>query len=82
MSTVPRQELDAVYERGVFRPLAPALVAEGETVHLVVEPRPGSRPETLDLLLRVYEGLSSEEIAGIERIALDRSGFKVPPANP
>lgn len=65
---------EAVYENGVFRPLAaPANVAEGQRVRLTVEPDP--EVDVLALAAKVYEGLSEEQIDEIERIILDRSDF-------
>ena len=73
---MPRETLEAVYENGVFKPLKPLKMTEGRQVRLIVEETPGMRPEDiLDLAAQVYQGLSQEEIAEIEKIALDRRSF-------
>lgn len=71
------QTIEAVYQNGIFRPLGnvSADFAEGEAVSLTVTERRLSPEEMLELAGRVYEGLSDEEIAEIERVALDRSRF-------
>jgi predicted DNA-binding antitoxin AbrB/MazE fold protein len=80
MATVRRtggiQAVDAVFEHGIFRPLAPANLAlsEGQRVRLVVETmEPGG--DALALATQVYDGLSEQEIDEIEHIALDRRDF-------
>ena len=69
------QTCDAVYENGLFRPLAPTPegLSEGQRVRLVVEAK--TPDDILALAAKVYEGLSPEDIDEIERIALDRSNF-------
>lgn len=65
--------LDAIFEHGVFRPLASPGLSEGQRVHLRVEP---VAETTADELLRlaegVYEGLSPSEVDEVERLALRR----------
>jgi hypothetical protein len=65
----------AVFENGVFRPIGslPNLVAEGQAVDLVVEAH--SADEILKLVGQVYEGLSEEQIAEVEHIALERKDW-------
>jgi predicted DNA-binding antitoxin AbrB/MazE fold protein len=62
------ETIEAVYEHGSFRPVAPAdlELAEGQKVRLVVEPieEPG---DVLALAARVYEGLTDEQIDVIEQ---------------
>jgi predicted DNA-binding antitoxin AbrB/MazE fold protein len=71
-----QQILNAVYEKGVFRPLQHPDIAEGQQVRLVVETSaPLSPDEILELAGQVYEGLSEQEIDEIEEIALDRKNF-------
>ena len=67
--------LDAIFEKGVFKPLQAPNLAEGQYVRLVVERQPESPDGLLELAGRVYEGLSAEEIEEVERIALDRTHF-------
>jgi len=77
------QIIDAIFENGAFRPVHPEQVqaADGQLVTLVVKSESlpqqatDSLPEPLRLAARVYQGMSSEEIDAIEKIALDRSGF-------
>lgn len=69
------QVCDAIFENGVFRPLTPPteVIDEGQQVRLVVEAP--SKADILKLAAQVHEGLSDEEIEGIEQIALDRRDF-------
>jgi predicted DNA-binding antitoxin AbrB/MazE fold protein len=70
--------LDAIWEDGVFKPVKPldTDLKEGQRVRLTVEPAARLSPdEMLELAFQVYDGLPKEEIAEIERIALDRTGF-------
>ena len=71
-----KETLEAIYENGVFRPLKRPKITEGQQVRLIVEGTSGMRPEDiLDLAAQVYQGLSQEEIAEIEKIALGRRSF-------
>ena len=81
MEVLGRQELDAVYEGGVFRPLGPALLPEGAKVHLILEVPSERPPSPFELLLKVYDGLTPDQIAEVEAIALDRSHFMSPIAD-
>lgn len=69
------RSLDAIYENGIFRPLPaqPIAIADGQRVRISVDELP--EPQPLQLLARVYEGLSTAEIDEIEQIALDRNNF-------
>ena len=62
------ETIEAVYEHGSFRPVAPADVdlAEGQKVRLEVQPieEPG---DVLALAARVYEGLTDGQIDAIEQ---------------
>jgi predicted DNA-binding antitoxin AbrB/MazE fold protein len=74
--------VQAVYEHGVLRPLQPVDLQEGQHVTISVKTRGLTREQAeaeLAAWHRVYEGLSGEDIAEIERIALDRSNFMRPP---
>jgi predicted DNA-binding antitoxin AbrB/MazE fold protein len=69
----------AVYEHGVLTPLEPLDLAEHQRVIITIHgPAPQRPNETLDAWQRVYEGLSEEEVAQVEAIALDRSRFMRP----
>ena len=72
------RNLDAVYENGTFRPTGDADIAlpDGARVRLTVEPiLPNVEECVLDLAAKVYAGLSDEDVADIERIAMDRTSF-------
>ena len=73
---MPKETLEAIYENGVFRPLKLPKITEGQQVRLIVEETSRMRTEDiLNLAAQVYQGLSEEEIAEIEKIALDRRNF-------
>jgi len=72
------QLLEAIYENGVLRPLEKPDLTEHQRVLLELV---GSRTdedveEYLGLCHKVYEGLSDEDVAEVEAIALDRSRFR------
>ena len=72
------KNLDAVYENGTFRPTGDADITlpDGARVRLTVERISQNVEENvLDLTAKVYAGLSDEEVADIERIAIDRTSF-------
>lgn len=62
--------VEAVCEKGALRPLEPLDLAEGQHVRLQVE-----EEDPIELAGRVYDDLPDEEVAEIERIALDRRGL-------
>ncbi|MEN6426350.1 MAG: antitoxin family protein [Phycisphaerales bacterium] len=70
------ETIEAIYEDGGFRPLAPAdlKLAQGQKVRLVVEPI-GEPDEVLALATQVYEGLSAAEIDAIDEHARRREDF-------
>jgi len=70
-----KHAIEAVYDSGAFRPLQPDAIAlpEGQRVRITVDDQ--GEPEALRLALRVYDGLSTEEIQEIEQIAAGRSSF-------
>jgi predicted DNA-binding antitoxin AbrB/MazE fold protein len=74
---VMSQTIEAIYQNGMFKPLNPVSeeIAEGETVEITISEKRLTPEEMLKLASQVYEGLSDEDIAEIERIALDRSNF-------
>ncbi|MGC8494037.1 MAG: antitoxin AF2212-like protein [Syntrophobacteraceae bacterium] len=77
------QLIEAVYERGSFRPVAPVdmELAEGQRVRLAVE-RLDSPGAILSLAAEVYEGLNPEQVDSIEQHSLRRESFFIesPPA--
>jgi predicted DNA-binding antitoxin AbrB/MazE fold protein len=70
------QVLEAIYRGGVFRPLEPLALPDNQrvviTLQLPAQERPG---EALAAWRQVYAGLSDEDVAEVEDIALDRSHF-------
>ena len=79
-----QQTLDAVYEDGVLKPLEALDLEEHQRVRITVataaEPaNRGGEAAVQDSVLTgwldVYAGLTTEEVAEVERIALNRSRF-------
>ena len=71
-----KQTMDAVYENGVFKPLKPPKLSEGQHVRIEIEtPFGESSDDLLELAAKVYEGLSDDDIGSIEKIAHDRRDF-------
>lgn len=69
-----KQTINAIYDKGVFRPLENLAISDGKQVRLTVET--SSEPiDLLELAAQVYQGLSEEEIDEIEKIVLNRSNF-------
>ena len=70
------QRLDAVFEHGAFRLVGPLPVAlrDGQRVRLVVETEE-SPDAILAAAASVYQGLSPEDIAAVEEVALQRRDF-------
>jgi predicted DNA-binding antitoxin AbrB/MazE fold protein len=70
------ETIEAVYEHGGFRLVAPVglKLSEGQRVRLVVEPI--EQPdEILALAAQVYEGLSANEIDSVEEHSRRREHF-------
>ena len=68
--------LEAVYSEGVLKPLAKLDLPENQRVHIVLSvPDPVDVEQALQAWHAVYEGLSADEVAAIEEVALDRSHF-------
>lgn len=68
--------IEAVYEHGSFRPVAPVDIdlAEGQRVRLAVEQL--DDPEAiLSLAAQVYEGLNPEDVDSIEQHSRRRESF-------
>lgn len=71
-----KRTLPAVYEHGVLTPLEPLDLPEHQRVIITIHRASPERPdEMLEVWQHVYDGLSDEEIAQVEAIALDRSRF-------
>ena len=69
--------IEAVYENGVFKPLQPVKLEDGQRVqvYLPYEPEFGTDadPETkLRQTQELFAGLSEKEASEIERLILDR----------
>ena len=68
--------LEAVYEAGVLKPLQDPKLEEHQRVVLEIRPLPQEEASTaLYAWRQVYDGLSDEEVAAVEAIALDRDHF-------
>jgi predicted DNA-binding antitoxin AbrB/MazE fold protein len=68
--------LEAVYEDGVLRPLEDPGLQEHQRVLLEIRFEPREQASSaLEAWHKVYEGLSADEIAEVEAMALDRSRF-------
>ena len=71
-----KASVDAVYQDGVFRPVSPPELPEGERVRLTVERVTQTKPDDiLKLASRVYDGLSRQDIDEIEDMARHRALF-------
>lgn len=71
------QTIEAIYQNGIFKPLAPVseTLSEGKKVKITISDEKLSPEEMLELASQVYAGLSEADVDEIERIALDRSNF-------
>jgi predicted DNA-binding antitoxin AbrB/MazE fold protein len=66
--------LQAVYEGGVLRLLEDPGLKEHQRVLLEIRTEPQETVSSaIEAWHQVYEGLSEEEIAGVEAVVLDRS---------
>ncbi|MFN7970851.1 MAG: antitoxin family protein [Acidobacteriota bacterium] len=71
-----KKSVEAVFERGVLRPLASLGLAEGKHVRITIERTDeAAEQDPLDLAAEVYAGLEPGEIDEIERVALARGDF-------
>ncbi len=70
------ETVEAVYEQGGFRLVAPVdlKLAEGQKVRLMVEPIEQAG-DIIALAARVYDGLTQEEIDSIEEHTRRREDF-------
>ncbi len=70
------QDVEVVYRNGVLEPLEPLGLAENQRLTITIRlPGTDRAQEILAAAQRVFAGLSDEQIAEIEAIALDRSHF-------
>ncbi len=66
--------IEAVYEHGVFKPLIPPSLMNGQYVRIAVELYEKKTADNiLGLAAQVYDGLSDQDVDEIETIALNRS---------
>lgn len=71
-----KQFVEAVYENGVFRPLAPLDLPSGERVRVEIDVNPAVDVEAIVSQFReVYAGLTPDEITELEAVILDRTSF-------
>jgi predicted DNA-binding antitoxin AbrB/MazE fold protein len=76
-----RQTIKARYHDGVLQPLEPLALADDAEVQITVDTEMAvSAEEILRRAARVYQGLTAEDIAHVETIALDRQHFFREPA--
>ncbi len=70
------ETLEAIFEQGAFRLVRPPIIPlrDGQHVRLIVEVDDSS-DSVLALAADVYAGLSSQDIAEVEEIALKRGNF-------
>lgn len=72
------QTIDAIYENGMFRILVPRKIAlaDGQAVRLTVQVEEEVVEDEVSPILQralhVFDGLSEEDVAEVERIALAR----------
>lgn len=67
--------VEAIFEGGVLKPVSPLDIPEHKRVTLIIEDELEKPSNILSLASMVYDGLSSEDIEAIEKIAFDRSRF-------
>jgi predicted DNA-binding antitoxin AbrB/MazE fold protein len=62
------QAVEAVFENGSFTVIDPSSLhlSEGQRVKLIVEEAPSSKNNPVDLLTKMYEGLSEKEPTGFD----------------
>lgn len=76
-----RQTVKARYHDGILQPLEPLALADETEVQVTVETTAAvGADEILQRAARVYQGLTPEQIAQIETLALDRRRFFREPA--
>lgn len=77
-----RQTIKARYHDGVLQPLEPLALADETEVQVIVDTTAAvSADEILRRATQVYQGLTSDQIAEVETIALDRRQFFREPAS-
>jgi predicted DNA-binding antitoxin AbrB/MazE fold protein len=69
------QTIDAVFEKGLLRPLEDLPLIDGQRVRVTVESKNAEAGRVLELAAKVYEGLTSDEIDEIEKVIQRRPFF-------
>jgi predicted DNA-binding antitoxin AbrB/MazE fold protein len=72
------QTIEAVFEKGVFRPKKPVRLKEGAEVRLTMAPRGMTEEEAEEHIRgwqKVFEGLTDEEVAEIANVRESRKSF-------
>lgn len=67
--------VEAIFENGVLKPVAPLHIPEHKLVHLIIQEDVEEPSDILSLASSVYNGLSPSDIEDMEKISLDRSHF-------
>lgn len=76
-----RTTVEAIFEDGVFKPVKPPELPEGQRVQITVESVPRSAPDDiLRIAAEVYQGLSASDVEEIEEMAHRRPFFTREPA--
>ncbi|MDH4082824.1 MAG: antitoxin family protein [Nitrospira sp.] len=76
-----RQTVKARYHDGILQPLEPLVLAEEAEVQIIVETESAvSAEDILQRAARVFQGLTPDEVAQVEAIALNRQQFFREPA--
>lgn len=74
--TTMRQTIKARYHDGVLQPLEPLTLADQAEVQVTVDTTAAvNRDKILRRATQVYQGLTTDQIAEVETIALDRRQF-------
>jgi predicted DNA-binding antitoxin AbrB/MazE fold protein len=73
--------VEAIFEDGVFKPVKPPELPEGQRVQITVESVPGLAPDDiLRMAADVYRGLSASDVREIEEMSKRREFFTREPA--
>lgn len=67
--------VEAIFEKGVLKPVTPLHIPEHKRVHLIIEEEAEESADILSLASEMYEGLSAADIKEVEKTALDRNRF-------
>jgi len=71
-----KQIVEAIYVDGVFKPVKPPNISEGQHVLLEIDEPSEENPEDLlELAAQVYDGLTDDEIEKIEKVATRSQDF-------